>query len=387
MNLLRESFTAVTRRWTRNLLTILALALGTATVVAMLGISASSAAHLASSVIDADDTSMTASFSGPEAWSTDDAALARSVAADPSIQAVGTLNLPDNSQQLKMTHPRDHRTYSAPWGIATAQGLAAREVRWRAGAMPELPAEQAEACRGCVVLGRSVAESLGVSTEPGNNMLSTARGELTVVGILTDNQRSTALSTAVILTPQTAHQLGLRNDRRGLAVKLSPGGAEAARQSLDIALGPDSLDPVTYAVPPSARDLRQRLSAESQRTATTITAVMVISTVFSTVTTMLMAVAERRREIGIDRAMGRTRWGVSVGFLLESMLVGGIGTVLGYAAGVLTAGAVSALNEWPFLLPAQVLLLPMLGAAVGALAGMLPAYLASRVRPAELLRG
>lgn len=381
MSLLSESFIAVLRRWNRNLLTLIALALGTATVVTLLALSSSSAAHLASGVIDADDTALSATMTGPEAWLNDDADLARGLEADPAIRGIGTMNLPDSSQRLALTQSRDGSSVQAPWSVATSEGLSARDVRWVAGGMPK------RSCASCIVLGRRVAERLSVTTAPGGNTVQTQTGPLTVVGILTDSPRSSALTTAAILPPDTARTLELLPAKRTLAVRVMPGAAEQAKNSLTRVLAPDSIDPIAYAVPPSPQALRARLSEQAHRTALNVTVVTAVSTVFSIVTTMLMAVGERRREIGIDRAMGRTRLRVSTGFLLETIVVGGLGATAGYIAGIGIGAVGAALNAWPFVLPAPALGLPIMGAAVGAAAGMVPAYLASRVRPAELLRG
>jgi putative ABC transport system permease protein len=99
----------------------------------------------------------------------------------------------------------------------------------------------------------------------------------------------------------------------------------------------------------------------------------------STINTMAMAVAERTREIGIKRAVGASRWRIRREIVTESALIGLVGAVgdeAGRASGTilfeLTAGtAISAV---------------LFATVLGALAGFVPAWNASRMDPVAALR-
>lgn len=109
----------------------------------------------------------------------------------------------------------------------------------------------------------------------------------------------------------------------------------------------------------------------------------------SVVNTMLMAVSERVREIGLKKAVGARTGDIVREFVAESTLIGTIGGILGFAVGALVTIALggSAGSGGLFLITPRLTVLS-LGFAVilGAVAGVLPAYRASRMDPVVALR-
>src|SRR6266702_3182565 len=112
----------------------------------------------------------------------------------------------------------------------------------------------------------------------------------------------------------------------------------------------------------------------------------------SVVNTMFMSVAERVREIGLKKAVGATTRNIMGEFLVEATLIGLIGGVVGYGLGV---GVVVLRNT--FFAPADgsslFLITPALtifaigfATALGAVAGVLPAWRAARLDPVIALR-
>ena len=102
---------------------------------------------------------------------------------------------------------------------------------------------------------------------------------------------------------------------------------------------------------------------------------------------MLVSVRERTREIGIRRALGARRRTIVVQFLLEASLVSAVGGAIGTALGLGTAKVVSLVTS----LAAAVQPLTVLGgilfaAAVGLVFGIWPAARAAQLDPVEALR-
>jgi len=102
---------------------------------------------------------------------------------------------------------------------------------------------------------------------------------------------------------------------------------------------------------------------------------------------MLVSVTERTREIGLRMAVGAKRGDILWQFLIEAMVLAGVGGVLGVGLGVLVARIVAATNHWPVLItPGSVLLALVFAAGVGIFFGFYPAWRASRLSPIESLR-
>ena len=102
---------------------------------------------------------------------------------------------------------------------------------------------------------------------------------------------------------------------------------------------------------------------------------------------MLVAVSERRREIGVRRAVGATRGDVLGQFLIEAALVSTLGGLVGVALGVGATLVVTLQRALP-----PVILWPAIGGAlvlsvfIGLVFGLQPAWKAARVDPIEALR-
>ena len=102
---------------------------------------------------------------------------------------------------------------------------------------------------------------------------------------------------------------------------------------------------------------------------------------------MLVAVAERTREIGIRKALGAKRRDILAQFLVESATLSTVGAMLGIALGIGFSQAIAAVSPLPAsVAPWSIVVGVLVGAGVGIISGVYPASRASRLDPVVALR-
>jgi ABC-type antimicrobial peptide transport system permease subunit len=267
-----------------------------------------------------------------------------------------------------------------------------------------------------VVLGSAVAEEVFGAKDPLGESIRIFAGvgrfgigfNFTVVGVMESRGgTSTSNEDNQIFVPLPSFQArlpaGFRNARGytnidQINVKLSPGANEEALK-IDIAASMRKSRELQQGAPD---DFEVFLQKEVLSTATEVERsfqVLVVSIALISLIVggigimniMLVSVTERTREIGIRKAVGARRWDILFQFLIEAIVVTSIGGLLGVIAGW---GATQIAMNWDiggadneYAVTAQWVLLGIGVAAVtGIIAGVYPAWRASRLDPIEALR-
>jgi putative ABC transport system permease protein len=369
----------------RSVLSALGIALGIATMVAVLGISASSRAQLVAE-IDALGTNLLTVTPG-QTFSNSNAALP--VTAPGMIARIGPViddaaigDVPGNiyrSDRIPVTNTNAITVYWAQPGLLhTLQGQMAKGA-FLTTATARYPS---------VVLGPYAAQALGIDRADGSVLVWIANHWFAVTGILDPIKLAPELDTAALVGQPVARQLlhaGVSPVQ--VYVRTNPASIPAVESVLAATTDPSAPQDVTVSDPADALIARADATTAFQGLFLALGAVALLVGGIGIGNVMVIAVLERRNEIGLRRALGANRRHICLQFAAEAVLLAGVGGVAGASLGSIATAAFAASRHWH-----AVVSLPSLAAAVGlalavgALAGIYPAIRAAQLPPAEALR-
>ncbi|MDD3626483.1 MAG: ABC transporter permease, partial [bacterium] len=102
---------------------------------------------------------------------------------------------------------------------------------------------------------------------------------------------------------------------------------------------------------------------------------------------MLVTVNERRKEIGIRKAVGATYKNILLQFISEAILLANLGSFSGVILGVILSGFISVAAGWKLIVSIPMIILAILVAnLIGVFFGIYPARKAAMLNPMETLR-
>ncbi|MBA2338612.1 MAG: ABC transporter permease [Acidimicrobiia bacterium] len=382
------AFTSLRTRRLRATLTGAGVAIGIAAMVAVFGVSTSSQADLLAT-LDALGTDLLTVKPGQSYLG---AETALPVSAPGAIRRVGAVEQAAATAELKATVRRTDYVPSSQTGgirvaatevslLDTLQGQLAGG-RFLDNASTEYPA---------VVLGAIAARRLGIDGLEEHPSVWLGENWFAVVGVLQPLPLAPEIdSTALIGFPAAEKVLGAEPTSvrtTTVYVRTRPDTIDDIRGVLPRTANPESPEAVRISRPSDALAARAAVNTTFTALLLGLGAVALLVGGVGIANVMVIAVLERRSEIGLRRALGATRRHIRAQFLLEAIVLSGIGGLVGVSIGGGITVVFAANRDWPVVMPPKVLAAATtLAVLVGALAGLYPAARAARLQPAEAVR-
>lgn len=384
-DLLRLSARGLTVRPGRTALSALGIALGITALVGVLGLSESSRADLRAQ-LDALGTNLLTVTPGQgllgDEGTLPDASVAM-IARIPTVTAASAVRAVEatvrRSDKVPESRTSGISVVAADLDLLDAVAATVREGRWLDAATQRYPA---------VVLGSTAARRLGVGPLSGGIDVSVGGRPFTVVGILDPVALAPELDESALVGRTVAHTL-VDDDLPPSAVyvRVVPDGVVATRAVLGRTADPAAPDEVRVSRPSDALAAGDAADRSFTLLALGLGGVALLVGGVGIANVMVVSVLERRREIGVRRALGAQRSSIGGQFLIESVLLSLLGGVAGVVLGVAVTAGFAASQEWAVVVPwVPVVAGLACSLAVGSVVGLYPALRAARVPPTEALR-
>ena len=239
-----------------------------------------------------------------------------------------------------------------------------------------------------VVLGSVAAERLGINQVSTEQKIWLGKKWFTVVGILDPLPLAADLDRGALIGYDVANEL-LDHDGNidVIYVRALPEYIEDVRSVMATTVNPEN--PEEVQVSRASDVLQARVAADNTFTNLFIGlgAVSLLVGGIGIANVMVIAVIERRNEIGLRRALGATKFHIATQFITESLSLSLIGGAAGILSGILITSVYAATRDWAIVVPLYSVTAGLLASLViGGLAGFYPAIRAANMPPTEALR-
>jgi putative ABC transport system permease protein len=238
------------------------------------------------------------------------------------------------------------------------------------------------------VMNVATAEALGIDDVDSRPSVFIGGLAYAVIGIYSGSTWDGELQDAIVIPTGAARKdFGLASPDE-VQVHLTTNGGPIVYQQAPVALAPDNPATIEVAAPAGSSDLRKSIQSDVNLIFVILSVIVLLAGGLGIANVTTLSVMERVGEIGLRRAVGSTPRQIAAQFVVESVIIGLLGGLMGSALGVLAIVTVAVVQHWtPVTNPLVALGGIVLGALVGLVAGWLPARRAARIEPVDALRG
>ncbi|WKK24100.1 ABC transporter permease [Streptomyces olivoreticuli] len=368
----------------RVVLSALGIAIGIATMIAVVGISASSKAQLLQE-LDKLGTNMLKVAPGQDLYSGQKAKLPKEapgmVSRIPGVEHVGATG------DLKPTVRRSEKISKSDTGglsVKAASEDLLKSLQGTVGAGTWL--NDANGRYPSVVLGSVAAERLGI-TAPGQQVFI-GNQYFTVIGILDPLPLAPEIERAALVGWQAASTL---LDFDGHPSQIYERSTDASVESVGKLLArtadPQNPQNVEVSNPSSALQAKAATEGAFDSLLLGLGGVALLVGGVGVANTMIISVLERRHEIGLRRSLGATRGQIRIQFVTESLLLSGLGGLAGVVLGSAATYVFAASGGMPWVVPLWAVVGGFVATLlIGSVAGLYPAVRAARLSPTLALQ-
>ncbi|MFD7087702.1 ABC transporter permease [Streptomyces sp. NPDC059883] len=363
----------------RVVLSALGIAIGIATMIAVVGISASSKAKLMRD-LDRLGTNMLVVKPGQSLFSDEEVRLPKSalrmVSRIDGVEHVAATGSVDASVYRSEHIPKEQtggiQVSAATEGLKNTLRGSMATGTWFNGATGSYPS---------VVLGTAAAERLGI-TEAGQR-IRVGDEYYTVLGILRPLPLAPEIDNTALVGWENAQKLlGFDGHPTSLYERSADDQVERVRELLARTVNPEAPHEIDVSDPSAALQAKTASEGAFSSLLLGLGGVALLVGGVGIANTMIISVLERKHEIGLRRSFGATRGQIRLQFVTESLMLSGLGGLAGVVLGALATYIYANVSGMPWTIPPWAMA-GGFGATlvIGTVAGLYPAVRASKMSP------